>query len=839
MRRLLTLTSALLAAAALGGHVVRAQEPSGQEGRITQGTLRALGAEGRPLGDCPLKHTDVEIDIAGHIARVVVTQKFTNPYADKIEAIYTFPLGANAAVGDMTMLIGERRIRGQIKAREEARRVYEQARAQGRIASLLDEERPNIFTQAVANIEPGVSIEIEISYTESLNYEDGNYAFVFPMVVGPRYIPAGSAPFVPAGFDGKDAVDAEPVPDAERITPPVTPEGTRAGHDIAVRVRLDAGMPIRSIASRQHEIVMRWDESDHTRALVELVQERVIPNKDFVLEFSTAAAEIQDALLTHTDERGGFFTLILQPPEKVQPRQIVPREIYFVIDTSGSQQGFPLEISKSIMRKAIRELRAQDEFNLITFAGSTRILWPEARANTAASREEALAFLENLRGGGGTEMMRAINTALGGKHDSEKLRIVAFFTDGYVGNDMQIINAVRKHAGTTRVFSFGIGTSVNRYLLDSMAVAGRGEVAYALTQQVGEKVALSFYDRINAPVLTDIEVDWGDLASLVEVDEIYPRMIPDLFSVKPVVLKGRYAPGRRDRTGEITLRGRTAAGAFERKLQVTLPGNNPSNSALAPLWARAKVEHLMNQDLLGIQRDRPDAAIKEEIVGLGLRYRLLTRFTSFVAVEERIITAGGRPRTVLVPVEMPAGVSYEGTFGTTSGGYSGGGAMVMQRSKKSQASGLMSLGSTGSWSAQPAFTAMDASEEHAGGDDRQTLKSAHERIEANQALSPTERKTQLTELKVVAELRGLAARLDRNGDYTCEQFTVRDGKLEVALYLYELDAATLAQLQQLGFVKLLEADAVKMVIGTIAVEQLEELVLLKEVRRITLAGFVG
>jgi Ca-activated chloride channel family protein len=555
--------------------------------------------------------------------------------------------------------------------------------------------------------------------------------------------------------------------------------------------------------------------------LVELAGGNVIPNKDFVLEFSTASSRIEDALLTYNNDRGGFFTLILQPPDKVLPRDIVSREIVFVLDTSGSMSGFPLEISKSIMRRAIQELREKDSFNMVTFAGHASVLWSQPRANTEANRNEALAFLETLSGGGGTEMMKAINAALGGTHDPEKIRIVAFLTDGYVGNDMQIIDAVRKYAGTTRVFSFGIGRSVNRYLMDGMARAGRGEVEYALSEKVGEKVAARFYDRINAPVLTDIVIDWGPLADVVETDELYPRLIPDLFSVKPVIIKGRYRAGDGDRSGMITLRGRTANGPFERRVKVTLPKDAPANPMLATLWARAKVEDLMDRDLLGIQQGKPDPAIKEEIVGLGLGYRLLTKYTSFVAVEEKVITEGGQPRTVEVPVEMPEGVSYEGVFGTEM---PSGGVKKMRQA-----------------AAMPAPHALGQLHVRGGRGTSATYQVdgvMSSETEAFHIVAGDERKDHNAEAKLVEELRGLAKKLDKNGNFASDKLTVRNGRLEVALYLHRMDAETMKELANLGFVRIREDATKKLLIGTVDVEKLDDIARLKQVRRITLPGNV-
>ena len=344
-------------------------------------------------GVCPLKHTDVKAELTGFLARVTVTQEFTNPFQDKIEAVYTFPLSQNAAVDNMTMLVGTRVVRGKIKRREEARAIYEAARAAGHVASLLDQERPNIFTQSVANIMPGERVKITISYVETLKYEEGVYEFSFPMVVGPRYIPGN-----PTGHQGGGwAHDTDRVPDASRITPPVTPPGTRAGHDISLEVALDSGVPLDSVQCTTHDVVL--DRPSPHQAEVRLQDEATIPNKDFILRWDVAGRKIADAVLTHRAARGGFFTLILQPPERVAAADVAPKELVFVLDTSGSMSGFPIEKAKEAMRLALAGLNPKDTFNLITFAGETKILFPEPVLATPDNLRLAQAFLAGRHGG--------------------------------------------------------------------------------------------------------------------------------------------------------------------------------------------------------------------------------------------------------------------------------------------------------------------------------------------------------------------------------------------------------------------------------------------------------
>src|SRR5829696_7183791 len=397
----------------------------------TPGSLSAFGRKGVARGLCPLRHTDVRASVAGFLARVTVTQEFENPFKDKIEAVYTFPLPQAAAVDDMTMRVGERTVKGKIMRREEAGEVYRAARNAGQVASLLDQERPNVFTQSVANVMPGERVTVVISYVETLKYEAGTYEFVFPMVVGPRYIPGTPTGRMPRR--GR-LPNTDRVPDASRITPAAAPRGTRAGHDISVEVSLDAGVPVEGLKSPSHEIDVEWPSPSGAR--LRLRSLAVIPNKDFILRYDVAGQKIQDAVLTHRDPRGGYFTLILQPPDRVAAADVTPKELVFVLDTSGSMEGSPTEKAKETMRLALAGLNPHDTFNLITFAGDTSILFKEPVPATPQNLSKAQKFLETREGGGGTEMMKAIRAALDPSDAADHVRVVCFMTDGQVGNDL-------------------------------------------------------------------------------------------------------------------------------------------------------------------------------------------------------------------------------------------------------------------------------------------------------------------------------------------------------------------------------------------------------------------
>jgi Ca-activated chloride channel family protein len=617
--------------------------------KVTQGALQVMGQDGQVRAECPLKHTGVKAELSGSLARVTVTQEFHNPFQEKIEAVYVFPLSQNAAVDDMTMIVGDRTIKGKIKRREEARAIYEAAREAGHVASLLDQERPNIFTQSVANITSGATVKVTISYVEFLKYEDGAYEFVFPMVVGPRYIPGEPTGKQAGGW----APDTSQVPDASRITPRVAPEGTRAGHDISIEVKLDAGVPIDDLKSALHEVDV--ERVNIHAAHVRLKSQTTIPNKDFILKFDVAGRKVSDAILTHRGAQGGFFSMILQPPERVTAADVTPKELVFVLDTSGSMRGFPIEKAKETMKLALDALYPQDTFNLITFAGDTHVLFPQPVPATRENLRLAQGFLASRQGRGGTEMMKAIRAALDPSDAQNHVRIVCFMTDGYIGNDFEIIEEVKKHPNA-RVFSFGIGSSVNRFLLDKMAEHGRGEVEYVTLQDDGSAAAKRFHERVRNPLLTDIQIDWNGLP----VTDVYPKRIPDLFSAKPLILTGRYTAGASD---VVRLRGNLAGQSFVREISVELPETQAAHNVLATLWARTRIDDLMSQGYGGMQNGNANPEVREAITQLGLEYRLLTQFTSFVAVEEMTVTDGGQPRRIDVPVEMPEGVSREGVFG--------------------------------------------------------------------------------------------------------------------------------------------------------------------------------
>ena len=778
------------------------------------GSLTVVDSAGNPKSMCPLKHTEVKAEITGFISRVVVTQQFENHFKDKIEAVYTFPLPQNAAVDDMTMIVGERTIKGKILPRDEAQAVYEAAKSSGQMAGLLDQERPNVFTQSVANILPGEQVKITISYVETLRYENGSYEFVFPMVVGPRYVPGASTGESRGnGF----APDTDRVPDGSRITPRAALAGMRSGHDILLEVTLDAGLIVDNIASKSHSI--KLDRPNPRSAHLRLKESSTIPNKDFILRYDVAGQAIQDAVLAHRSSTGGFFTMILQPPARVAPDDVTPKELVFVLDTSGSMQGFPIEKAKETMKLALDNLYPSDTFNLITFSGDTHILFPQPVPATKANLAKAQAFLQSRSGAGGTEMMNAIKAALEPSDDQGHVRIVCFMTDGYVGNDMEIVAEVQKHQNA-RVFAFGIGESVNRFLLDKMAEAGRGEVEYVGLNDDGSASARRFHDRVRNPLLTDISIDWNGL----KVADVYPQRIPDLFGAKPVVLTGRYSSAGR---ATIRLKGKVAGNDFTREIPVELPETMASHDVLPSLWARARIDNLMSQNYTG----KPGTlapGLTDIITQLGIEYRLMTQFTSFVAVEEMIVTDGGQPRRVDVPVEVPAGTYYTLSDAERSSVVKSNvlyerlsPSLAKSRSRAGTGAGRgQNIGGAGGGGlgavAPPSTVALPA-----GSDAFALRDDASRRDEVGLKLH-------VSVWHVVDRLR--RQQLIPTAD---EVKFVRNGKAEVQVWLTDKSDEALAQLKALGFEVMLDPKSSKLIIGRIPIEKLEGLAKLNFVRYVS------
>ena len=616
--------------------------PASEETPPGCGALMAKLPDSKKEVPVPLKHTAVVGNIDGYIATVDVTQQFQNPYNSKIEAVYVFPLPDNAAVSEFVMTVGERKIRGIIREREEAEKIYNDARAQGHVASLLTQERPNIFTQKVANIEPGKQIDINIRYFNTLQYDDGAYEFVFPMVVGPRYNPPATTDGIGAVGRGNHGVSGQST-EVQYLTP-----GERSGHDVSLSLNINAGVNIESVRSVNHDVAVK--DVTETERSVTLSASDSIPNKDFVLRYQVAGDKIKTAMMTHKDDQGQYFTMMLYPPAELKNVQRSPMEMVFVLDCSGSMNGRPIDQARAAIAHAVQSLTPRDTFQIINFSSTASQLGAAPVIATPQNIQKGLTYLNSLNGQGGTEMIQGLKAALDFPHDEGRFRLVSFMTDGYIGNDHDILNALSDKVGDSRIFSFGVGQSPNRFLMDRMALIGRGAVAYLSLNDDPVEIMNRFNERISHPAMTDLSIDWGNM----NVTDVYPQILPDLIVGRPVVITGRF-------TGEpssITVGGRQGMQPTSFAVAVDAADASKEHKGIASVWARLKIMDLMTQ----FSRTPDQAAeLQQTVTQTALEYSLMSTFTAFVAVDSMSKTEGEFGTTVAVPVNVPEGVKYETT----------------------------------------------------------------------------------------------------------------------------------------------------------------------------------
>jgi Ca-activated chloride channel family protein len=609
------------------------------------GTGQLVAKLPNQLVPIPLKHTDVKASIAGYIATVDVTQQYQNPYSEKIEAVYVFPLPTNAAVNEFVMTIGERKIRGIVREREEAQKIYENARAQGHVASLLTQERPNVFTQSVANIEPNKRIDVNIKYFHTLKYVDGSYEYVFPMVVGPRFNPPGATDGVGAKANGSAVGTTGQKTEVSYLKP-----NERNGHDISLSLEINAGVKVEEIKCINHQV--KLDRPNDATARVALAPDDAIPNKDFVLRYKVAGKTVKSAVMAQRDEKngGGYFTLMLFPPDSLKDLPRKPLEMVFTLDVSGSMSGKPIEQAKAAVRYALRNMRPDDSFNVIRFAGNAEQMSPRALPAEGDAVQAALKYIESMEAGGGTMMIEGIRKSLQVTPDPQRLRFVAFLTDGYIGNEREILTELHNLKGPSRVFSFGVGQATNRYLLDHMARLGQGCAAYLSLNDDAEKVMAKYFETISHPALTDLSIDWGGL----QVSDVYPSKLPDLFVGRPVVITGRYS-GNPD-AATVRVHGKVGGEEREMALAVDVRNQATAHIGIAPVFARMKIADLADRALT-----ESGGELAGEIKQVALEYGLMSAYTAFVAVDSSTRTAGDHGTSVAVPVPVPQGVKYETT----------------------------------------------------------------------------------------------------------------------------------------------------------------------------------
>lgn len=584
----------------------------------------------------PLKSTTAQVSIAGIIADVAITQEYQNEGKKPIEAVYVFPASTRAAVYSMVMTIGERVIMARIEEKDRARQQYEEAKNSGQSASLLEQERPNVFTMNVANILPGDRIRVELRYTEWLLPEERVYRFIYPTVVGPRY--SSNLSGLASAGEGWNAN-------------PYTLEGVEPLYRFDIDVSLNAGMAIQDLRCPTHKTVTNY-KSKSQAAITLDESESQGGNRDFILEYRLAGRKIESGILLFEGENENFFLAMVQPPDRIAPEMIPPREYVFIVDVSGSMHGFPIETSKQLLRDLIGGLRSSDRFNVILFAGGSSIFSEQSVVAGPGNIASALRFIDKEPGGGGTELLPALKKALQLRGTEGYSRTFIIATDGYVSVEKEAFELVRSSLGEANFFAFGIGSSVNHYLIEGLAHAGQGEPFTVTGRDEAAVAAAKFRQYISTPALTGIDIVFDGFPAYDLAQDAWP----DLFSSRPVIVFGKYKGAA---NGSIVLTGQGGDGRYQQRLDLASADAGSDLSALRYLWAREKIRTL--DDFAGAGLESPDN--RDEVTRLGLEYNLLTRYTSFIAIDTEVRNGEGNSTTVRQPLPLPQGVSNHAVGG--------------------------------------------------------------------------------------------------------------------------------------------------------------------------------
>ncbi len=603
----------------------------------TQSPYFFVHSENPETDRMPLKETNARVHIAGVIADIHIRQVYKNTGTNTLEAIYVFPASTRAAVYAMKMKIGEREIIAVIQEREAARRNYEQAKANGQTVSLLEQERPNVFTMNVANILPGDIIEVELRYTELLVPESGIYEFVYPTVVGPRY------------NSGGENHSAE-----NWIENPYLQEGESSNYTFDIEVQLAAGLPLQFVQCNSHNVSI--DYKGKKKALISLKDGNNFQgDRDFILQYRLTGAKIESGLLLFEGEEENFFLAMIQPPKHVTPEIIPPREYIFIVDVSGSMYGFPLNVSKKLMKDLLGGLKQGDVFNILLFAGGSQ-LYSEKSVNASEENiNEAMSFIDKQSGGGGTELLPALKRGMSLNSTEGISRSFVIVTDGYVSVEKEAFEYISDNLGKANFFPFGIGSSVNRHLIEGMAHVGRGEAFVVTDENEAFAIAEKFRKYVSQPVLTNIEISFIGF----ETYDMQPANTPDVFAERPVIVFGKWK-GKAE--GSIKLSGYAGESRYFKILKVEESKPEESNLALKYLWAREKVRLL--DDFIHVSHSHEE--LIKEVSYIGLKYNLLTQYTSFIALDSEIRNSSGNYTSVKQPLPLPQGVSNYAVGGVYS-----------------------------------------------------------------------------------------------------------------------------------------------------------------------------
>jgi Ca-activated chloride channel family protein len=623
---------------------------------VTRGSLLLETVSPGVYLPAPLLLTEVELVVRGVVARAAIRQRFTNPTVQWVEGIYVFPLPERAAVDGLELVIGDRRIVGEIAEREEARRAYETAKREGRKAALLDQERPNVFTTAVANLGPGEMVDVVLRYQQEVPFDGSGFELRFPLVVAPRYVPGAPSKDPPTGTGW--ARDTDEAPDASHVTPRVlAPQADPAAglrgepvgtlNPVRLQVDLDAGLPLERLASLAH--AMHTERVAGTRWRLSLAQRKVPADRDFVLRWQPAASGgPRPTLLTEPATGGGVHALLLVlPPAGETAPARVPRETIYVIDTSGSMSGESMKQARAALLQALEHLAPEDRFNIVDFDSTARALFPSSKPCDMETLEEARRWVADLRADGGTEMLTALRLALTGEPERDRLRQVIFLTDGSVANERAILDYLAAELGETRLFTVAIGSAPNSWFLAKAAELGRGSFTHI--SDPGEAAARigELYRRLESPLARDLEVVWDDPNA-----DAWPRELPDLYAGEPLVVAA-WLPGN----GGALVRGVVGDEPWQARLE---PQPAPEGSGLDKLWAHRQVTALTD----GLHRGADPQEVRRAVIEVALAHRLVTRWTSLVAVDVTpTAPAGQLPASRPLPVNLPAGWEAEAVFG--------------------------------------------------------------------------------------------------------------------------------------------------------------------------------
>jgi Ca-activated chloride channel family protein len=580
------------------------------------------------LDRLPLKDTRVQIDVSGVIADVKVLQTYRNEGSRPINANYFFPASTRAAVYAMRMRIGDQVIFAKIKEREQAKQEFDKAKQEGKSASLLEQHRPNVFSMSLANVMPGDQVEVELRYTELLTPTDGVYEVVFPTIVGPRY----------------SSEQESSSKEGPAVKIPYLHQGDKPANTLHISARISAGVPIRDLTCTSHQIAPQWQGPTVAQLTMEDTGQ-FQGDRDFILRYRLSGEQIASGLLLYQGEAENFFLYMAQPPQRVTEAEIPAREYIFVVDVSGSMDGFPLNTAKRLLRDLIGQLRPSDMFNVVLFAGDSAALSSQSLPANQENISRAIRLIEQQRGSGGTELLAAVKQAMSLPRAASVSRSVVLVTDGYISGEKGVFDYIRANLNQCNVFSFGIGSSVNRYLIEGVAKAGMGEPFVVTTDAEAPAVAAKFREYIQTPLLTDIQVRSNGF----DIYDVNPARLPDLFARRPVILFGKW---RGPLKGAIELRGKTGQGDYMTRLDVGGVQPDEANRALRYLWARSRIAELSDYGVGAM-----DEARIKEVTSLGLNYNLLTQYTSFIAVREAVRNTQGPAQDVEQPLPLPMGVS--------------------------------------------------------------------------------------------------------------------------------------------------------------------------------------